>query len=192
MAAASTTMASSSRTGAKGSACPPSAPAAWAAPVASNARTALDSQTARRPPITRSVRGRRDVGGARGARHEFLGNGLAGVREGLANRRHVGTKDGFPLVPAPLIGSGHGVERALEPRHHIAREELVALERLFPTRPLVGAEEQSAEAPAREVCQPLDTLAHGVGRAHERGAGGHALADRIVRPPGWPSQGDRK
>src|SRR5215470_2488446 len=128
------------------------------------------------------------VGGARSARREILGHRLSRIRESLADRRHVGAEDGLALGTAPQVGARHGVEGALEARHHVAREELVALESVLTVRPLVGAEEDSAEAALRELDEALDALDHGVGRAHERGAGLDAVSDRIVRAAGRPAQ----
>src|SRR5215468_7506029 len=103
------------------------------------------------------------VGGARSARREILGHRLSRIRESLADRRHVGAEDGLALGTAPQVGARHGVEGALEARHHVAREELVALQSVLAARPLVGAEEDSAEAALREVDEALDALDHGLG-----------------------------
>src|SRR5262249_22198432 len=128
------------------------------------------------------------VRGARGARGEILGHGPARVREGLADRRHVGPEDALALGAAPQVGAGDGVERALEARHHVARAELVALEGVLAVRPLVGTEEDSPEAALRELDETLDALDHGVGRAHQGRAGLDTIPDGIVRAAGRPAQ----
>ena len=54
--------------------------------------------------------------------------------------------------------SADGGDRALEARHHVAREQLVALQRLLAVGPFMGAEQEAAEAAAGQLEQPLDAL----------------------------------
>src|SRR5262249_30542416 len=77
-------------------------------------------------------------------------------------------------------GIDSGGERALEARHHVAREQLVAPERLLARGPLVRAEEQPAETALRILDEPLDALDGRLGGADQGRAHLHALAQRIV------------
>src|SRR5207245_2082822 len=83
------------------------------------------------------------------------------------------------VVARPLVGSSGRLDRALEARHDVAREELVGPQGLLPRRPLVSAEEQAAEAAAALALQVLDALHDGVDRAEGRGAARRDLGPGI-------------
>src|SRR5262249_31626565 len=73
-------------------------------------------------------------------------------------------------------------------RHDVAREQLVASERLFPGGPFVGAEEDATEASLTQLDQPIDALDHGVRGADQRGALPHAVPKRILVPAWWAAE----
>src|SRR6266481_8999715 len=110
------------------------------------------------------------VAGARRARLEALGHFAARVDEGAAHGLDVGAEDALAVGARPVVGAPDRVDRALEARHDVAGEELVALEGLVARRPLVGAEEQAANAAVAQADQALDAFGHRVRRAHEGGA----------------------
>ena len=72
------------------------------------------------------------------------------------------------------------VVQALEPRHHVAREELVAPLLARPVRPVVGHEEEGAEA-ARLRLEALELRDRVVGRADHREARSRASRRRRSR-----------
>src|SRR5256886_15289713 len=123
-----------------------------------------------------------------GALPEFGGDDAAGVEVGAAHGLHVGAEDRLPVRARPLVRSTDGVERALEAWHDVAGEELVAPQSPLAVGPLVGAEEQAAEAALAVPQEPLGPADHGLGRADERGAHAHAVAQRIVRAAGRPTE----
>src|SRR5512145_1641148 len=83
-----------------------------------------------------------------------LGGDLAPrIGVGAANGLDVGTEDRPAVAARPLVRGAGRVGRALEARHHVAGEELVALEGLLAVGPLVGAEEQAAEAAGAQLPQ---------------------------------------
>ena len=99
-----------------------------------------------------------------------------------------GPKMVFRLSRHHSFESADGGDRALEARHHVAREQLVALQRLLARGPLVRPEEQAAEAAAGQLDQPLDALDGQLGRSDERRAHLHPFGERVVGPAGRPPQ----
>ena len=65
-------------------------------------------------------------------------------------------------------------------RHHVAREQLVAAQRLLAIGPFMRAEQDAAEAALAVFQQPADALDHRLRRADQRRAHLHAVAQRIV------------
>src|SRR5262245_52858100 len=98
----------------------------------------------------------------------------SGVDERAANRLDVRRADGLAVVARPLVRAAGGLERALEARHDVAREQLVGAQGLLARRPLVCAEEQAAEAAAALPLQMLDALHDRLDRADQGRAHLHA------------------
>src|SRR5262245_46416977 len=91
-----------------------------------------------------------------------LGRGLSpGPGVGLGDGFDVGAEDRAPVAARPLVGGARRVARALEAWNHVASEQLVAPEQLLTAGPLVGPEEQAAEAAVAQLPQLVDA-------AHDR------------------------
>src|SRR6185503_7830199 len=88
----------------------------------------------------------RHIARSHGARAIFLRHAAAGVREGPAHRLHVGPEDRLPIRPRPLVRVAHREQRALEVRHHVAGEELVASHGQLAGGPFVRPDQHAAEA----------------------------------------------
>src|SRR2546427_3101069 len=124
------------------------------------------------------------VAGAGRALPEVLGHGASGVHERAADGFHVRAEDRLAILARPLVRASWSFARSLEARHDVAREQLVALQRLLAVRPFVGAEEHAAEAAIAQPPQVLDAAHHGLHGADERRAHLHALGQRVVRAAG--------
>src|SRR2546425_3646818 len=119
-----------------------------------------------------------------------LGGDLAAsIEVGAAHGLHVGAEDRLAVRPRPLVRRLDGREGALEARHDVPGEELVAPQRLLAVGPLVGPKEEAAEAALAELLEPLDAANNGLGRADQRGAHAHALAQGVVGTAGWAAEG---
>src|SRR5262249_11232577 len=129
-----------------------------------------------------------DVARAGRALEEFLRHRAAALREGTLDRFHVRAEDRLAVAARPLVGVARPLRRSLEDRHHVAREELVALQRLFARGPVVGAEEQPAESAVAELLELADTSDDEIGGTDERRAHLHAIGERIVGATGRPSE----
>src|SRR5947207_909999 len=142
------------------------------------------------PGFLRSGRGGRalDVARARRPLAILRGRLAAGVRVGLPDRLHVGTEDGLAVAARPLVRVARTVGGALEARHHVAREQLVRVQRLLAVGPVMGAEEQAAEAAVAQFPQLLDALDDRLHGADERRAHLHALGQRVVGAAGRPAE----
>src|SRR5439155_13078828 len=137
------------------------------------------------PPVPGAVRRRSrdrgpDIARPGRAPQERRRDLAPGVPVRPADRLHVRAEDRPAVLPAPFVRVDDGRQRSLEARHHVAREQLVAPERLLAAGPLVGAEQEPAEAALAQLHQPLDPLAHGVGGPDQRGPLTDAFAQRIV------------
>src|SRR2546426_8862492 len=86
--------------------------------------------------------------------HKVRGDLAAGIGIRAANGLDVRAEDRLAVAARPLVRAAWTVGGALEARHHVAREQLVAVQRLLAVRPVVGAEEHAAE----ERPQLLDAL----------------------------------
>src|SRR5438105_4006908 len=146
----------------------------------------------RRPPpgSLRSGRGRRafDVARARRPLQEVRRDLAAGISVRAADRLHVGTEDRLAVAARPLVRVARTVGGTLEAWHHVAGEQLVRVERLLAVGPVVGAEEQAAEAAVAQLPQLLDALDDRLHRADERRAHLHALGQRVVGAAGRPAE----
>src|SRR2546422_6230756 len=109
----------------------------------------------------------------------FGGDLAASIEVGAAHGLHVGAEDRLAVRLRPLVRRLDGSEGALEARHDVPGEELVAPQRLLAVGPLVGAKEEAAEAALAELLEPLDAANNGLGRADQRGAHAHALAQGV-------------
>src|SRR5262249_44178215 len=119
---------------------------------------------------------------------EFGGDLASRLAVRALDRLHVRAEDRPAVLPAPLVRVGDGRERSLKARHHVAREQLVAPERLLARGPFVRTEQDAAEATPAQMDQTLDALDDGLGRADERCPLLHALAQWILMSSGWASE----
>src|SRR2546422_740297 len=119
----------------------------------------------------------------------FGGDLAASIEVGAAHGLHVGAEDRLAVRPRPVVRRLDGREGALEARHDVPGEKLVAPQRLLAVGPLVGAKEEAAEAALAELLEPLDAANNGLGRADQRGAHAHALAQGVVGTAGWAAEG---
>src|SRR5262245_25155820 len=85
----------------------------------------------------------RHISRTHGAGAELVGDLAADVGEGLLHRGHGRAEDGLAVLACPAVRAHDGVERALEARHDVAREELIRAHGLLTGRPFVGAEQDA-------------------------------------------------
>src|SRR3546814_20047498 len=78
-----------------------------------------------------------------------------------------GTEDLLAVLLRPGVRGQRLRQRALEVRHHVAREQFGAAQRLLARRPFVCAEHDAAEATLAVADQALDALDHRLGRADQ-------------------------
>src|SRR4051812_2992933 len=105
----------------------------------------------RLPSPVSSASARRCVTGARHTLEILLRRRAAGIGERFLQRRDVRAEDRLAVFFAPLVRAHERVERTLEARHHIAREQLIAAPGRLAAGPVVGTEQEAAEAAGAQL-----------------------------------------
>ena len=78
--------------------------------------------------------------------HRLFRDFLAEIGEGATHRVHRGAEHLLAVLPRPGLRTGDRGERSLEVRHHVAREQLEAAQRLLAVGPLMRTEQDTTEA----------------------------------------------